>query len=134
MYYSKRCGFCKKLKPDYSAAATELKRKGALVAVNCDLPENNALRNKFNITGYPTLSFFRDGSLAFQYGGEYNQKSIVEWMQDPQPPKEKEKEVSWSEDPELDAINFLGQDNFDHFLLKHQNVLVEFYAPCKLDY
>ena len=131
MFYAPWCGFCKKMKPDYSAAATELKKTpggaGVLAAANCELTENSAFRRIYNVTGYPTVLYFRDGSLEFPYGGEYTQASIVEWLSDPQPPKEKEKEASWSEDPDM-AVTFLNEDNFDAFIDGHANVLVKFYA------
>jgi len=38
------CGYCKKMKPDYSAAATELKGQAILVAIDVNRPENAVIR------------------------------------------------------------------------------------------
>lgn len=58
MFYAPWCGFCKRLKPDYSAAAAELKDTHTLVAMDVNKPENSAARIKYNITGFPTLVYF----------------------------------------------------------------------------
>ncbi len=135
MFYAPWCGYCKRMKPDYSAAATALKNKAILAAVNCELSDNNGLRKTYNVTGYPTLLFFKNGKVVYPYYGENNEKSIVEWVNNPTPPIPKQKEVSWSEEPDM-VVTFLTDDTFDSFIESHVNVLVKFYAPwcgyCKV--
>jgi protein disulfide-isomerase-like protein len=135
MFYAPWCGYCKKMKPDYSAAATVLKKKAILAAANCELPENSVLRRMYNITGYPTILYFKNGKVEFPYGGEFTEKSLIEWMTNPAPPKSKENEVSWSEEPDME-VTFLTDDTFDSFIESHTSVLVKFYAPwcghCKV--
>jgi hypothetical protein len=46
------------LKPEYSAAATELKPKYVLAGIDVNKPENSVLRKMYNITGFPTLLYF----------------------------------------------------------------------------
>lgn len=58
MFYAPWCGFCKRLKPDYSAAASELKSSYVLAAMDVNKPENAQARIKYNITGFPTLIYF----------------------------------------------------------------------------
>ena len=59
MFYAPWCGFCKRLKPDYSGAATEVKDEELiLAAMDVNKPENAAARLKYNITGFPTLIYF----------------------------------------------------------------------------
>jgi thiol-disulfide isomerase/thioredoxin len=123
------CGFCKKLKPDFSEAATELKSSGVLAAVDVDVSTNFNLRRVYNITGFPTLIYFKNGEMQFQYGGEMNKKGLVEWMKNPHPPVEKEPEPSWAEESDVE-VTFLDTNNFDEFIATHNSVLVKFYATC----
>lgn len=61
MMYAPWCGFCKRMKPDYSSAATELvsSDEGILAAMDVNKPENGVVRQKYNITGFPTMLYFR---------------------------------------------------------------------------
>lgn len=99
-----------------------------MVAVNCDLPGNMKLKQTYDIKGFPTLSYFKDGKLQFPYGGEHNFQSLVDWMGNPEEPKEKEPEKSWADEDDV-HVTFLTNDNFDSFLETHKSVLVKFYAP-----
>ena len=123
----KGCGYCKKLKPEYAQAATELKPNSILAAMDVDRSENYKIKTVYNITGFPTMLYFKNGNMEFQYGGEYNKNGLVEWMNDPQPPKEKEPEKSWADEEDV-FVTFLTTDNFDSFIESHENVLVKFYA------
>lgn len=58
MFYAPWCGYCKKMKPDYASAATELKGQAILAAIDVNRPENAAIRKHYNITGFPTLLYF----------------------------------------------------------------------------
>ena len=122
MFYAPWCGHCKKLKPDYSRAAAALKGQAHMVAVNCDLPANMKLKQTFDIKGFPTLSYFRDGQLQFGYGGEHSFQSLVDWMGRPEPPKEKEPEKSWADEEDV-HVTFLTADTFDAFLESHRSVI-----------
>lgn len=59
MFYAPWCGFCKQLKPEYSKAATTLRGKAVLAAIDVNQPENTPVRSAFNITGFPTLHYFK---------------------------------------------------------------------------
>ncbi|XP_005094049.1 protein disulfide-isomerase A5 [Aplysia californica] len=127
MFYAPWCGFCKRLKPDYSGAATELKNKYTLVGVDVDKPPMMSLRMQYNITGFPTLIYFEKGKVKYKYGGENNKAGIVSWMKDPQPPKEPEKEAEWAD--EKSEVVHLTDSSFEEFVKQNPSVLVMFYAP-----
>jgi hypothetical protein len=95
--------------------------------MDVDRSENYKIKTVYNITGFPTMLYFKNGNMEFQYGGEYNKNGLVEWMNDPQPPKEKEPEKSWADEEDV-FVTFLTTDNFDSFIESHENVLVKFYA------
>lgn len=58
MFYAPWCKFCKVLKPEYSEAATELKEKYVLAAIDVNRPENAKIRKQYDISGFPTLLYF----------------------------------------------------------------------------
>lgn len=61
MFHVPWCGFCKRMKPDYSKAATELKAQGGylMAAMNVERQENAPVRKLFNITGEENIHIFR---------------------------------------------------------------------------
>lgn len=127
MFYAPWCSFCKRLKPDYAAAATELKGHSVLAAMDLNRPENSALRRHYNITGFPTLLYFERGSLKHRYEGENNKDAIVKFMKNPQQQPKAPKEQPWSEEPS-DVVH-LTKETFEATLQKNPSVLVMFYAP-----
>ncbi|KAJ8307304.1 hypothetical protein KUTeg_015388 [Tegillarca granosa] len=129
MFYAPWCGFCKRLKPDFSAAATEMKGKAVLVGIDVDKPHQMELRSQFNITGFPTLYYFEKGQKKYQYGGENNKEGIISWLNDPKPPTEKKAEAEWS-DEESD-VQHITDSNYEDILQANPSVLVMFYAPFK---
>lgn len=58
MFYAPWCGFCKQLKPEFAAAATELKGHSVLAAIDVNRPENAVVRQLYNISGFPTLLYY----------------------------------------------------------------------------
>lgn len=77
-FYAPWCGHCKKLAPEYSAAAGELKQDGIpLAKVDATVEKNVAER--FKVQGYPTLRFFSNGKDS-EYGGGRVKNDIVSWM------------------------------------------------------
>lgn len=127
MFYAPWCGFCKRLKPEYEAAATELKGHSILAAMDVNKPENSIVRKHFNITGFPTLLYFEGGNLKHKYDGENNKDSIVSFMRNPTKQPEKPKEPEWADTPS-DVVH-LTDATFISEVQSEPSVLVMFYAP-----
>ena len=58
MFYAPWCGFCKKMKPDFAAAASDLKGEAIMAAMDVTRPENSQASKLYNITAFPTLIYF----------------------------------------------------------------------------
>jgi len=79
-FYAPWCGHCKKLAPEYSAAAGQLNEKGSSVKLaKVDATENKDVATKFGVKGYPTLKYFKDG-VAQEYTGGRTADTIVAWL------------------------------------------------------
>lgn len=129
MFYAPWCSFCKRIKPDYSAAAKQLKPDYILAANDVNRPENSKVRRMFNITSFPTLIYFENGAPKFPYEGENNKEAIVAFMKNPSAtPPQKEKEVDWSTDPDSEIVHLMTS-NFDVSLKDEKSALVMFHAP-----
>ncbi|CAK4096915.1 unnamed protein product [Aphanomyces euteiches] len=75
-----RCGHCKKLEPEWKAAAKQLKSKAKLGAVDCTKHEE--LAQQFGITGFPTIKEFgKDKKKPQEYRGGRQASDIVQYVQ-----------------------------------------------------
>ena len=100
-----RCGHCKKLAPEYAAAAGQLSEKGLEVKLaKVDATENKDLAQKFGVKGYPTLKYFKAG-VAQDYTGGRTADTIVSWLTKKSGPPAASLE-------NMDAVkNFLGDNS-----------------------
>jgi protein disulfide-isomerase A4 len=83
-FYAPWCGHCKQLAPEYKKAASDLLPDGILLAkVDATVEEDLAVR--YEVTGYPTLLFFRKG-VKFDYKGPRDRYGIVQYMREQMKP------------------------------------------------
>lgn len=81
MFYAPWCGHCKRLKPDFEAAAKVLhasKDNVQLARVDCTTQEQ--LCTRFGVGGYPTLKYFKNGELASDYSGPRDKDGLIRFM------------------------------------------------------
>ena len=80
-FFAPWCGHCKNLAPEWARAATELKGKVKLGALDATVHQSAAQR--FGVRGYPTIKFFgkhsRTESDAADYDGGRTSGDIVQW-------------------------------------------------------
>ena len=129
MFYAPWCGHCKRAKPHFVSAAAKMVEQGMsgkLAAVDCTIHQQ--LSKRFEVKGFPTIKYFKDGEMAFDAGDAREEASILKFMADPkEPPPPPPPETPWSE-TESDVAH-LTEVDFKPFLKKKKHVLVMFYAP-----
>ncbi|KAH7696904.1 disulfide-isomerase A6 [Aphelenchoides avenae] len=80
-FFAPWCGHCKNLEPHWKAAASELKGKVKLGAL--DATVHTVIANRFGIRGFPTIKFFGAGEKAAEdavdYDGGRTTNDIVQW-------------------------------------------------------
>ncbi|GAB1300234.1 Protein disulfide-isomerase A5 [Apodemus speciosus] len=120
MFHAPWCGHCKKMKPEFESAAEVLHGDAETV----DATVNEALAERFHISAFPTLKYFKNGE---QQGvpALRTKKKLIEWMQNPEAPPPPE--PTW-EEQQTSVLHLVG-DNFRDTLKKKKHTLVMFYAP-----
>ena len=68
-FFAPWCGHCKNLAPEWAKAATQLKGKVHVAAV--DATEHRVLASRFGIQGFPTIKFFNSGKKDWDGAEDY---------------------------------------------------------------
>jgi len=77
-FYAPWCGHCKKMAPMLEKVALYITGKMAIGKIDCT--SEKQLCERFNVKGYPTLKFFRDGDF-YDYPGERDADSIIDFAE-----------------------------------------------------
>jgi len=79
-FYAPWCGHCQSLEPEYAQAAQDLAEQGSPIKLaKVDATAEKETGTKFDIEGFPTLKFFKNGE-ASEYNGPREAKGIVSWL------------------------------------------------------
>ncbi len=80
-FYAPWCGHCKSLKPHWEKAATQLKGKVNVGAVDCTA--HQTVCGNYGVRGYPTIKFFGSNKRKPEdYQGERSSSAIVDFAKE----------------------------------------------------
>lgn len=79
MMYAPWCGHCAKLKPDWEKLAKASAIKDTRIG-KVDCTANKMTCDKYEVKGYPTLLYFRNGELLETYTGSKTVDSLKEYL------------------------------------------------------
>ena len=117
------------MKPALISAADTLVEKamsGILAAVDCNA--NNNLMKRFNVKGFPSIKYFKDGEKVFDALNLRDEDSILNFLANPKESlPQGSPETPWAE-MQTNVVH-LTLETFKAFLRKTKHVLVMFYSP-----
>ena len=118
-FFAPWCGHCKSLAPEYAKASAALaSHVPAVVLASVDATTETATSEAYEIRGFPTIKWFRDG-VAKPFTGGRTAESIVAWVKKKAGP----------------PVLLLGSDRaaLDSFITTHEVVVVRFAVSAEDD-
>lgn len=134
MFFAPWCGHCKKLAPTWQDLAVKYNKadEQEVVIAKVDCTVETALCSAQDVTGYPTLKFFKSGSESGErHRGGRDMDGLVTFI-DEQMGRAPAKQEKLVEEPEIavaeDGLYQLGVKSFAKHIEKGSH-FIKFYAP-----
>lgn len=136
IHYSvlRRCGHCKRTKPEFVKSAEKFVDDPRIELAAVDCTKYQALCSFYSVKGYPTIKYFNYLKNVRDYNGGRTEADFVKFLSDPDAVSTDNddntpKEESFGDFPGVEKVLILTDKNFDEEIQKHEQVLVMFYAP-----
>jgi len=78
MMYAPWCGHCKNLKPEWEKLAKQTTKGASISKMDCTT--NKITCEKYEVKGYPTLIYMRNGKVVENYKGDKTLKALKEYV------------------------------------------------------
>jgi len=127
-FYAPWCGHCQRLAPTWDNLAKSVEHDTSISIAKVDCTQHRALCTDFEVKGYPTLLWFKDGKKVQKYQGSRSHEDLKAFLEsmkntDKMPAKE-EKVAPAATSP---VVQFV-ESNFKNGIASG-TTLVKFYAP-----
>jgi thioredoxin domain-containing protein 5 len=77
-FYAPWCGHCKRLAPLWDELPSHANGRFGVAKVDCT--QHNALCQKYDVRGYPTIKYFNNGEFAKDYSGQRTADGFVSFV------------------------------------------------------
>jgi len=136
MFFAPWCGHCKRLAPTWELLAVKYKEADPkeVTIAKVDCTEQTALCSAQDVTGYPTLKFFKDGfeeEDGVKHRGPRDQKALEKFIAEKlgnEVPEDAPKEAGSADAVVKDGLHILTSDSFASTVGKG-DTFIKFYAP-----
>jgi len=133
MFFAPWCGHCKRLAPIWDKLAEDyIKDEKDVVIGKVDCTKETSLCSSQDVTGYPTLKFFKDGpENGVKHRGQRDQKSLEKFINEQMgraPTEEEEIAMEPEEAVAEKGLFTLTEKSFKNHVAKG-DTFIKFYAP-----
>ncbi|XP_012286499.1 thioredoxin domain-containing protein 5 homolog [Orussus abietinus] len=131
MFYAPWCGHCQRLSPTWEQLAEMLHEDedSRVRIAKVDCTTDNAICSEHDVTGYPTLKFFKVGEKkGSRFRGTRDLPSLTAFINEQLGSVPKEEELDPSSPEAINGLIELTEDTFDDHVVKGQH-FIKFYAP-----
>jgi thiol-disulfide isomerase/thioredoxin len=81
LFFTSNCGYCKDLSPEWAKVEEQLPDTTTSVdCTNSSDPAVTAVMKKYNVTSFPRMAFFNNGTIQEDYDGPRKSDDIIQYV------------------------------------------------------